>query len=203
MLNESFRLAAGATRDTLGVVWTAHAANAVSFVYVNGRLEAEAFAPGRAERSIDVPWHGGDDRPPGAARVVEIHDFDPGAAPEEIQPAITVPPELFTLPVLRFSTVPDAARYRIYHRPAGGMETRIAELDAGNFNGPWAEYACSDALDARALAGRWHFFRVETVTAFGIESRRESWAWFAADTSSPPRAAIEQGSAPGLYSIRF
>ena len=53
MLNESFRLAAGATSGTMGVVWTAHADDAVSFVYVNGRLEAEAFTPGRAERFID------------------------------------------------------------------------------------------------------------------------------------------------------
>ena len=165
--------------------------------YVNGRLEAEAFTPGRAERAIDVPW------PPAVARVVEIHDFDPAGVPEEIQSAITVPPELFTLPVLRFSTVPNAARYRIHHRPAGGAEVRLAEIDARGLEGPWAEFACADHLDAHALAGRWHFFRVEAVTAFGVESRRDAWAWFAFDTPPPPRATIAQGSEAGLYDIRF
>ncbi len=199
MLNPDFRLAAGATHGTLGVVWTAHADDAVSFVYVNGRLEAEAFAPGRAERSIDVPWHGGDARPPGTARTVEIHDFDPADVPAEIQPAITVPPPAFTLPVLHFTAVADAARYRIYHRPEGGVELRLAEIDADAPAGALVTFPCVDVLDGAALAGRWHFFRIESVSAYGVESRRESWVWRAMDVAPPPAVTVKPGAVPGRY----
>lgn len=200
MLNESFRFAAGATRGTVGVVWTAPADDSVSFVFVNARLEVEAFAPGRAERCIDVPWDS--TGPPRPARVVEIHDFGPADVPDEPFPAVAVPPEAFTLPVIRFSTVPNAARYRLYHRPEDGAETRLADIDAADFPGPWAELPCEETLDGRTLPGKWHFFRVEAVTAYGVESRRRSWAWRAMDTSPAPAVTVTTGSAPGRYTFR-
>ncbi len=201
MLNDDFRLVAGATADTVGVVWTAPADDSISFVFVDGRLEVEAFAPGRTERSIDIPWDS--TGPPGMAHVVEIHDFAPADVPAEPFPAVTVPPEIFTRPVLRFSTVPGAARYRIYHRPEDGEETRLAEIDAADFPGAWGEFACEEILDGRVIAGRWHFFRVEAVTEYGIESRRQSWAWRALDIPSAPAVTVARGSAPGRYTFRL
>lgn len=111
--------------------------------------------------------------------------------------------QTFTRPVLRFSTVPGAARYCIYHRPENGEETRLAEIDAADFPGAWGEFACEENLDGRAIAGRWHFFRVEAVNEYGVESRRQSWAWRAMDTSPAPAVTVTRGSAPGRYNFRL
>ncbi len=201
MINECFRMVAGATSGTVGVVWTAPSDDHVSFVFVDGRLEVEGFTSGRAKRSIDVPWDS--TGPPGTAHVVEIHDFASDDVPAEPFPAVTVPPETFTRPVLRFSTVPGAARYRIYHHPENGEETRLAEIDAADFPGAWGEFACEEILDGHALSGRWHFFRVEAVNEYGVESRRQSWAWRAMDTSPAPAVTVARGSAPGRYTFRM
>ena len=201
MLNDSFRFVAGATSRTVGVVWTAPADDSVSFVFVNGRLEIEAFAPGHAGRCVDVPWDS-TGPPNNMARVVEIHDFDPADAPDKPFPALTVSPEAFTFPIIRFSTIPNAERYRLYHRPEDGEEKLAAEVMSSEFDGEWAEMPAHEILDARILAGKWHFFRVEAVTEFGIESRRHSWVWRAMDTATAPTVSVTSGSAPGLYTFR-
>jgi hypothetical protein len=199
MLNESFRFAAGATSNTIGITWTAPADDSVSFVFVNARLEIEKFAPGRAERCIDVPWDS--TGPPNLARVVEIHDFAPTDVPSETFPAITVPSDAFTFPLICFSTVPGAARYRLYHRPEDGVEALAAEIEASEFTDEWAEMQAHEILDAKNLAGKWHFFRVEAVTDFGVESRRKSWVWRAMDTSPAPAVSVTSGSSPGTYTF--
>ena len=66
MLTESFRLTAGATHGTAGVSWTAPGDEWISWLFVNGRLAVEAFAPGTAERAIDVPLAAG------ALAVIEV-----------------------------------------------------------------------------------------------------------------------------------
>ena len=198
MLNPDFRLATGATSGTLGVVWIAHAADAVSFVYVNGRLEAETFAPGQAERCIDVPLA------PGSLAVIEVHDFDSGDLPEA-PAAVTIPPTAYTRPMIRFAAVPGAVRYRLYHRPESGIEMRAWEAAANPDDGEWISLECPVDLDGRSAnagyVGGWHFFRVEAVSAYGFESLAQAWAWRALDVPAAPRVAVVLGDEPGVFTF--
>ena len=199
MLNESFRLAAGATHGTVGVVWTAPAGDSVSFVFVNGHLAIEAFAPGTADRAIDVPL------PDDSLAVIEIHDFAPAAVPEETPPSITIRPGEYTRPMIRFSTVPGAARYRLYHRPEGGAEARVWDAAASAEDGEWVEIECSVDLFGRSPAGgmdgRWHHFRVEAVSAYGVESKTVAWAWRTLDVPAAPRVTVAPGSGDGTFTF--
>jgi len=197
MLNESFRLAAGATNGTVGVSWTAPGDEWVSFLFVNGRMAVEAFAPGAAERAIDVPLSAG------ALAVIEVHDFDHDDLPDAPS-AITIPPASYTRPTIRFAAVPAAARYRLYHRPEGGIETRVWEA-AASTDADWLELECPVDLVGRSAApgntGGWHFFRVEAVSAYGVESLATAWAWRAMDVPAAPRVSVASGTEPGTWTF--
>ena len=198
MLNESFRLAAGATHGTVGVSWIAPDADWVSWLFVNGRMAVEAFNPGTAERNIDVPLAAG------ALAVIEVHDFDPDDLPE-LPTAISIQPATYTRPTINFSAVPGAARYRLYHRPEGGTETRVWDAAANPEDGEWISLECPVDLEGRSNApghvGGWHFFRVEAVSAYGVESLAQAWAWRALDVPSVPRVSVAPGSLPGIWTF--
>ncbi len=199
MLNENFRLAVGGSAGTVGVTWTAPSDDFVSFVFVNGRLEAEGFAPGMAERGIDIPFR------EGQLAVIEVHDFAPDEIPNEPPAPIAIAPTAYTRPVIRFSAVPGAARYRLYHRPEDGTEARIGDLTATQGDGDWLEMECPDELLGRSSApdhhGRWHFFRVEAVSAYGQESQAVAWAWRALDVPPAPTIAVAAGDDPGTFTF--
>ena len=198
MLNESFRLTAGATHGTVGVSWITPGDDSVSFVFVNGRMAVEAFAPGTAERAIDVSLAAG------ALAVIEVHDFDP-ADPPDAPSAIAIPPASYTRPTIRFAAVPAAARYRLYHRPEGGIETRVWEAAASTEDGQWLELECPVDLTGRPRApgntGGWHFFRVEAVSVYGVESLAQAWAWRALDVPGAPRVTVTTGAEPGTWTF--
>ena len=198
MLSESFRLVAGASSGTVGVSWTAPGDDSVSWLFVNGNLAVEAFAPGRAERGIDIPLAAG------ALAVIEVHDFDPADLPDS-PAAIAVPPLTYTRPLIRFAAVPGAARYRLYHRPEGGIETRVWDAAANPADGDWIALECPVDLAGRSAApgatGNWHFFRVEAVSAYGVESRATAWAWRALDVPAAPRVTVTPGAEPGTWTF--
>jgi len=197
VLNESFRLAAGATNGTVGVAWTSPGDEWVSFLFVNGRMAVEAFTPGQAERAIDVPLAAS------ALAVIEVHDFDPADLPED-PAASAIPPATYTRPMIRFAAVPGAARYRLYHRPEGGIETRVWEA-AASIDADWLELECPVDLVGRPAApgntGGWHFFRVEAVSAYGVESLATAWAWRAMDVPAAPRVSVAPGTEPGTWTF--
>ena len=197
MLTESFRLTAGATNGTVGVSWTAPGDDSVSWLFVDGRLAVEAFAPGTAERAIDVPLAAG------ALAVIEVHDFAPADLPDAPSP-IAIPPATYTRPMIRFAAVPAATRYRLYHRPEGGVETRVWEA-AASTDADWLELECPVDLVGRSSApgntGGWHFFRVEAVSAYGVESLAQAWAWRAMDVPAAPRVTVATGTTPGTWTF--
>lgn len=200
MLNPDFRLAAGASHGTVGVAWTAPAGNSVSFVFVDGRMAVEAFTPGIAERAIDVPLAAG------ALAVIEVHDIGPGDVPADTPPrAITIPPTAYTRPAIHFAAVPGAARYRLYHRPEDGIESRVWEAAASPMDGEWVTLECPVDLVGQSTAsgglGRWHFFRVETVSVYGVESRAKAWVWRALDVPVAPRVSVAPGAESGTYTF--
>jgi len=198
MLNGSFRLVAGASHGTVGVTWTAPGDDWVSWLFVNGRLAVEAFAPGRDERAIDIPLAAG------ALAVIEVHDFDPADLPDS-PAAIAIPPLTYTRPMIRFAAVPGAARYRLYHRPEGGIETRVWEVAASPEDGDWIALVCPVDLSGRSGSpgntGGWHFFRVEAVSAYGVESLATAWAWRALDVPPAPRVSVAAGAEPGTWTL--
>ena len=202
MLTESFRLAAGATNGTVGISWAAPGDEWISFVFVNGRMAVEAFTPGRAERAIDVPLAAGA-LVAGALAVIEVHDFDSDDLPDSPS-AIAIPPTTYTRPTIRFAAVPAAARYRLYHRPEGGIETRVWEA-AASTDDDWLELECPVDLAGRSSApgnvGGWHFFRVEAVSAYGIESLATAWAWRAMDVPAALRVTVAPGAEPGTWTF--
>lgn len=200
MLNPDFRLAAGATHGTVGVAWTAPADDSVSFVYVNGRLEIEAFAPGAAERAIDVPLAAE------ALGVIEVHDFAPGDLPEEPAAAsVNIAPRVYTRPTIRFASVLGATRYRLYHRAEGDLEARVCDIAASPDDGDWLAMECPVDLAGHASApgghGVWHFFRVEAVSAYGVESQTAAWAWRTLDVPAAPTVSVTAGSEPGTFTF--
>jgi hypothetical protein len=199
MLNDDFRLAAGASHGTVGVAWIAPDDDSVSFVFVNGQVAAEAFTPGRAERAIDIPLAAG------ALAVIEVHDFDPADVAETVPTAIAIPPLTYTRPMIRFAAVPGAARYRLYHRPEGGVETRVWEAAATPGDGDWLDLECPVDLSGRSNSpgntGGWHFFRVEAVSAYGVESVAQAWAWRALDAPVAPRVSVAAGTEPGTWTF--
>ena len=198
MLTESFRLTAGATNGTVGVSWTAPGDDSVSFLFVDGRLAVEAFAPGTAERAIDVPLAAG------ALAVIEVHDFAHDELPDAPS-AIAIPPVIYTRPMIHFAAVPGASRYRLYHRPEGGIETRVWEAAASPDDADWLELECPVDLVGRSSApgniGGWHFFRVEAVSAYGVESLATAWAWRAMDVPAAPRVSVTPGTEPGTWTF--
>ena len=188
----------------MGVAWTAPDDDWISYLFVNGRMAVEAFAPGQAERTIDVPFAAG------ALAVIEVHDFDPSDVPDA-PAAIAIPPVIYTRPTIHFAVVPGAARYRLYHHPEGGTETRVWEgaADAGDGeDGDWISLECPVDLSENANApggvnggSGWHFFRVEAVSAYGVESLAQSWAWLAMDVPSAPKVTVAPGSMPGTWTF--
>jgi len=198
VLNESFRLTAGATNGTVGVSWTAPGDDSVSFLFVDGRLAVEAFAPGTTERAIDVPLAAG------ALAVIEVHDFDAADLPDSPSP-IAIPPATYTRPTICFAAVHGASRYRLYHRPEGGIETRVWEAAASPGDGDWVSLECPVDLAGRSSGpgntGGWHFFRVEAVSAYGVESLAQAWAWRAMDVPAAPRVTVATGTTPGTWTF--
>ena len=201
MLNENIRLVAGASHGAVGVSWTAPGDDSVSWLFVDGRMAAEAFAPGMAERAIDVPLAAG------AQAVIEVHDFDPADLPDA-PAAIAIPPKTYTRPLIRFAAVPGiipGGRYRLYHRPEGGAETRVWESAASPDDGEWIDLDCPIDLAGRSgVPGNtwgWHFFRVEAVSAYGVESLAQAWAWRAMDIPAAPRVTVATGTTPGTWTF--
>lgn len=201
MLNEDFRLHAGGSRDTVGLEWIAPADDGVSWVFLNGRVQTDAFAPGTARRSVDIAL------PDGEAAVLEIHDFAPGEVPDEPPAAVVCPVENFTRPLLTFSAVPGASAYCLHHRPDGEEERKVWDGTGDADADGWIRIPCPVELSGRDAApgrvGRWHFFRIEAITPYGAPSRGIPRIWRALGIPAPPTIAVEAGSEPGRYTFRL
>lgn len=188
MLNENFRVT---PRDAFkaDLRWSAPAADWVSWVFLNGRHALGPVFADAAERVVKIPFKADD------TVKIEIHDLPPSSiAPDSVH----VLPN--TRPLLKWNGVPDAVRYRIYHRIKDDP-TETLVYDKPPLEGQDRfEIACPVKLEGRG--GVWHFLRVEAVDPYGNESTRQSWTYFVMDLPPAPESLeVVEGSAPGLYDI--
>ena len=187
MLNEHFTLIPdGRGRATLA--WTAPDAALASWVFVNGaKLYGPLFLE-TAARSVPVPLAAGE------CRAIEVHDL---AADAVATPIFETPT---TRPALQWNPLPQAQRYRLYHRQGDGAERRLFDRPASAFRG--MPIRIDSPVEFAGAGGVWHFLRVEAVDAYGNESTRLAWRWFAMAPPSPAsRIDVAPGSAPGLFRI--
>ncbi len=188
MLNASFRITPRDDRSC-DLSWTAPSAESVSWVFIDGAHVLGPFCPGAAERMVKVPLAAG------SMAAVEVHDFpDDSVRPEPIHVAPN------TRPNLAWNAVPDAARYRIYHRRFGETAEEIV-YDRPALQGlERCEIACPMELDGKG--GVWHFFRVEAVDEYGNESARQAWVYFVTDLPGvPAHLSVADGATPGTYTF--
>lgn len=185
MLNNDFRITPlDALRCNVG--WTAPWPNGASWLFVNGHHALGPVLTGTAERLIPLPWSAG------AIVALEIHDFpDLSVVPE----ALEIVPN--TQPTIQWRCVAEAVRYRLYHRAFGeSSETLLLELPARDGMETY-QITCPIQLSAG-----WHFFRVEAVDAYGNQSIRQAWNYFAWDLPEAlPALAVTGGSTPGTYNF--
>jgi len=187
MLNEHLTLTPdGSRRATLS--WTAVDASLQSWVFVNGtKLYGPLFLE-TAERSVPVPL------PAGECRAIEVHDLPSGAV---ATPVFETPT---SRPAIQWNPVPQAQRYRLYHREGSGPERCLLDRPASAFRG--TPIRIDSPVEFAGVGGVWHFLRVEAVDQYGNESTRLVWRWFAvAPPRSPSRIDVAEGSAPGLFRI--
>lgn len=184
MLNENVRITP-ADSANCQLAWTAPAAHWASWVFVNGRHVRGPLVTGTAERVVKVPLAAD------AVVSLEIHDLP--SADIQVDP---VAPQPNTRPTIQWLAVPDAVRYRLYHRALAQAEQRI-------FDGPGREGLERYEITCPIVLGAgWHFFRVEAVSAYGQESTRQAWAYFVMDVPKvPPLLRVTAGSAGGLYNF--
>ena len=185
MINTEFRITPrSATR--VDVHWTAPTAGHVSWIFVNGRHRFGPMFFPTAERSVPISFNANE------LSLIEIHDNDDE---DETISSVFVKPN--TRPFIRWNSVADAVRYRIFHKEAGGSETLIWD-EVPFSTGVQQEIISTIKLNGRG--GVWHFFRVESVDEFGNESTRESWRFLVLDVPLDiVTLTVEDGSSAGLY----
>mgnify|MGYP006297037157 CR=1 FL=1 len=189
MLNSSFRLTPkDSSRSWLS--WEAPGVDWVSWVFANGRHVVGPFYAGQASRSVYIP------HPSGTTVAVEIHDL-PGDT-EPVDPVAVMPN---TRPDILWNAVPEAERYRIYHREGDGAETLIYDEPAEE---GLERHRVTCPVELAGRGGVWHFFRVEAVDNYANESTREAWTYFVMDLPAPAgELVITDGSAPGLFDFEI
>jgi len=173
--------------DTMRAHWTAPAATASSWLFVDGVLQIGPYLPGAADRSVVVIVESG------RTAQIEIHDMlvgEPTPASTHEMPNV--------LPTMRWARPDDADMYRIYHIEPGENEVLVLESAAAGF-ADRAELKCPVRLDGQG--GAWHFLRVEAVDESRNESTRAAWAYYVMEPGAPVSLSATDGSAPGLFDI--
>jgi len=187
VLNEDFRITPRDDRSC-DVRWTSPWTDGASWLFINGEHSRGPVYAGTAERVVKIPF--------ALADVVslEIHDFPDDAVipdPVEVKPN--------TRPLIHWNAVPDAVRYRVYHRRRGEAESVVYDRAAKEGLDRY-EIICPIELEGRN--GVWHFFRVEAVDEYGNESTRQAWAYFVMDLPPvPEHLSVADGASPGTYTF--
>ncbi|MCL2645583.1 MAG: hypothetical protein FWD61_01095 [Phycisphaerales bacterium] len=185
MLNKNFRITP-LDFSRCNIAWTCPWPTGASWLFINGKHTLGPILMDTAERVVPVPWSAS------AIIALEIHDFpDISVVPA----AIEIPSN--TQPTIQWRCVPEAARYRLYHRGyAEANETLLLELPAraglDNY-----QITCPSPL-----AAGWHFFHVEAMDAYGNESLRQAWNYFVWDLpKTTPSLVVTAGSISKTYTF--
>lgn len=167
------------------VQWNAPNATDVSYVYVNGYLIHGPIFGSTIARSATIRFTRT------LNKCIEIHDF-----PTNIGETKNVCIRELQRPLIEWNNKPGAVRYRIFHTPYGGSETLIQETKVEIEQ---AKYSIKCPI---RLVDGWHFFRVEAVSQYGIESVRDIWAYRAFRIPAPVNGlTVANGSGAGLFDI--
>jgi len=187
MLNDNYRLTPKDDRNC-DLRWTAPGATWVSWLFVNGEHLRGPVYSDQAERVVRIPLGLSD------VAAIEIHDF-----PDDMVVPDPVEMKPNTRPMLHWNAVPDAVRYRVYHRRRGEVENLIYDRAAKEGLDRY-EIICPVELEGRG--GVWHFFRVEAVDEYGNESTRLAWTYFVTDLPPvPEHLSVTEGGSPGTYTF--
>ena len=187
MLNDEFTVTPK-TANVADVHWSAPSVDHVSWVFVDGRHIQGPTFHGTIERKIQIPFASDD------VVKIEIHDVLDFTEPVE---SIWTKPN--TKPIIKWVSVTDSVRYRIFHAEGAGPESLI--YDTPGLVGIIRNEVKSP-IRLNGLGGVWHFFRVEAVDQFGNESTRAVWRFFVTDVpATVDTVTVAVGSGAGLYDI--
>ena len=187
MLNDNYRLTQLDSRRCR-LHWTAPNADDVSWVFANGSKVAGPLIVDAAERSVRIRFAADE------VLSLEIHDV-----PQDQLPAVATQIEPDTQPLLIWTSLAEAVRYRIYHRTVGTNEHCIYNRPASN-NGDLCQLQCPILLSG--TGGVWHFLRVESMDQYGNESTRQSWRFYATDVPEAPSGlSVVEGAIPGTFTF--
>jgi len=187
MLNTDIEIMPQDDRRVL-LCWTAADAALDSWVFGNGRKLHGPLMPGTCDRDAMVTLAADE------CVALEVHDV----LHEEVPAPLFETPN--TRPVIQWNPLPAAARYRLYHREAGKSERCVFDRPARDFGG--VPIRIDAPIELAGAGGVWHFLRVEAVDAYGNESTRRAWRYFAmAPPGMPSRLEIADGTSPGFFHI--
>lgn len=184
MINTNFKISERLEGSAI-ISWVSSDANNVSWLFVNGRLIQGPILTETTERQITIRFSRD------LNKAIEIHEF-PNT---DIRPNSVFTKE-FDKPIIEWNSDDEAVKYHIYHTPFGQAETLLAKVQVDN-NRKRYEFKSPVRLDEG-----WHYFRVESVSQFGIESTREIWRYKAFRIPKPVNGLdVTNGSGAGLFDI--
>lgn len=160
------------------------AAGQVAWVYVNGVLYGTPryFEEVARYVELNVP----------ELFAIEVHECAEDEVPAPIRPGFVQRPTLW------WSPRDGASRYVVYRRASPeGTETVLALV---NHQPGRTHYEYRPLVDLRQDGDVWNMFRVEAVSARGVESVRESWPFQI--PGLPPRiAAVDITGSGGVFTL--
>jgi hypothetical protein len=163
--------------------WTG-AAGLLAWVFVNGRAASGALSFGGTARSVDVKTS--------SPLRVEIHEVESG---ESVSPVET---KLERMPLIWWSPATGAAKYAVCRKPsAAGAESVLRAAKHVDGRGHFEIRPLSDLM---ADGGVWNFFRVESVSARGVESARSLFPFFIQGLPPPP-VSVEVTGSGGVFDV--
>ena len=186
MIVEDFKISERLEGSAI-ISWTSLDANNVSWLFVNGYLIHGPIFTETTQRQIAIRFSRG------LNKAIEIHDF----ADTDIRPGSVAIKE-FERPTIEWIADGQAIKYRVYHTPFGAPEVLLATVELQELT---TRYTLN--CPVRLVEG-WHYFRVESVNEFGIESTREIWRYRAFRIPKPVKGlTVSNGSGAGLFDIEI
>lgn len=184
MINNIFKISE-LTGNRATVSWTSPGADYVSFLYVNGYLIQGPILLEVVNRTVSMRFTDT------LNKCIEIHEF-----PVNDLQGNHVCIRENDKPLILWNRKSDAVRYRVFHTPFGGSETKISDQKVFDDREIFT-------LDCPvSLVEGWHFFRVEAVNQFGVESVHELWRYRAFRIPKPVSdVTIADGSGSGKFDI--
>ncbi len=184
MLNQTFKISERFSGSAI-ISWTAPGLNYISWLFVNGILIQGPIFAETLKRSVPIRFS------KGLNKVIEIHEFATNITTPD---TITVKEN--DRPSIEWNADNEAIQYKIFHTPFGGSESEIAKISVVDDR---TQFKISSPI--RLVEG-WHFFRVESINKFGIQSTRENFRYRAFRIPKPIASlVVANGSGSGLFNI--